>query len=428
MQIKRKNMYSLLIVLFLCLGIGYAALSTNLSINGISHVDSASWDVYWSNVQVTSGSVTAPTPTITNKTSVSFAVTLEKPGDFFEFTVDAVNAGSIDAMIESIHQTINGNPISQLPVYLSYTFTYSDELEIENNHVITAGNQETYLVRLEYKKDLNPEDLPSSNDTINIGIQTDYIQRNSSGVVVFHPVPAEDLLITNPNGSTPEEKSPYVLYKSVDGDDPIFILCRVLYDATSPYGLQIITDDSVENVTLGNDSSDISGINAYNNAIYTLNLKSLNYRNGYLSKNSRCVGSTPDSTEISAGNNDYIVDSELFYGDGTVKDFDNDYETDYNQMNSLGILQANNDYWLASLFRTIYTSYRIGVRKIFYSSPSYDELVRLYTRNSFNGEQAATYAKTNGFRPVFILEEGLIVTGGSGTREDPYVIEPSGRK
>ncbi len=72
MQIKRKNMYSLLVVLFLCLGLGYAALTTNLSINGTAHVDNATWNIYWDNVQVTTGSVTAPTPTISNQTTVSY--------------------------------------------------------------------------------------------------------------------------------------------------------------------------------------------------------------------------------------------------------------------------------------------------------------------------------------------------------------------
>ena len=38
-------------------------------------------------------------------TEVTYEVTLAKPGDFYEFTVDAVNAGTVDAIIDEVRST-----------------------------------------------------------------------------------------------------------------------------------------------------------------------------------------------------------------------------------------------------------------------------------------------------------------------------------
>ena len=86
--------------------IGYAYLTSNLTINGASLLKKATWDVHFENVQVKDGSVTGEQVTQepeidTNKTTVNFHVNLKKPGDYYEFTVDAVNAGTIDAMINT---------------------------------------------------------------------------------------------------------------------------------------------------------------------------------------------------------------------------------------------------------------------------------------------------------------------------------------
>ena len=182
MRKNKKSLYSLLIVLFLCLGVGYAALTTNLSINGISHVSNASWDVHWENVQVTTGSVSAGTPTISNQTTVSYEITLSQPGDYYEFTVDAVNDGTIDAMIESITSTLNGNPITSLPTYLEYSVEYSDGEEIENNHLLRAGETEVYKIRVQYKTNLNPSDLPGTDQDISLTFEVDYVQSTDDAI------------------------------------------------------------------------------------------------------------------------------------------------------------------------------------------------------------------------------------------------------
>ena len=62
----------------------------NLNILGVSEILNPTWDIHFENVSVKSGSVTAPTPTIdTDQTTVSYSVTLNTPGDYFEFTSTA---------------------------------------------------------------------------------------------------------------------------------------------------------------------------------------------------------------------------------------------------------------------------------------------------------------------------------------------------
>ena len=185
---NKRSLYSLLVVLFLCLGLGYAALTTNLSINGTAHVDNATWNVYWDNVQVTSGSVTAPTPTISNQTTLSYEITLSQPGDFFEFTVDAVNDGSMDAMIESINSTINGAAITSLPNYLNYEVTYSDGTALQTKQELLHNTTETYKVRIEYNTDVNANDLPSTDQTLNLQFSVTYVQRTENAIEVEHGV------------------------------------------------------------------------------------------------------------------------------------------------------------------------------------------------------------------------------------------------
>ena len=54
---KRRAKY-LLLLLILCISVGYAILQSNLTINGTAHMNNPTWDIHWNNVQVTSGSVT----------------------------------------------------------------------------------------------------------------------------------------------------------------------------------------------------------------------------------------------------------------------------------------------------------------------------------------------------------------------------------
>ena len=64
--------------------------------------------------------------------------------------------------------------------YLNYKVTYSDGVEIEQYDRLNAGETEKLKVRVEFKKDLNPEDLPGEGATINLTYTSNYVQADSN--------------------------------------------------------------------------------------------------------------------------------------------------------------------------------------------------------------------------------------------------------
>ena len=83
----------------------YAALNTVLKITGNAEIVTSNWDIKLANPIVTSGSVNNNLPVISGNKEASFTATLNNPGDFYEFSIDVVNNGSIDAMIDSVTKT-----------------------------------------------------------------------------------------------------------------------------------------------------------------------------------------------------------------------------------------------------------------------------------------------------------------------------------
>lgn len=175
---KHKKSVSVLVLLLLLMGVtvGYAALSSTLNITGTSTINSASWDVHFENVAITSGGVTpSTTPTISSdKLNINYAVTLTTPGDFFEFTVDVKNAGGIDAKLSAV-PTVAGVGTAQA-VYTNYTVKYADGTSPAANDTIAAGASKKYRVRVEFKRDISQSQLPTSAQNMNLTFSANYVQ------------------------------------------------------------------------------------------------------------------------------------------------------------------------------------------------------------------------------------------------------------
>ena len=211
---KRKDYLGILLLLVVGLSVGYALLRTNLTINGTSKIKGNTWDIHFENLAVTEGSVELSTDdaaaviNTTTKTDITYTVTLSEPGDFYEFTVDAVNAGSIDGMVESVTSKLNDTVITTLPAYLDYSVSYSDGVEILPNQYLKAGETETYKVRIEFKKDISSSDLPTSVQTLTLDFGVAYIQADNTATEVEHllngivyTVNKYDSNVTNPKNN-----------------------------------------------------------------------------------------------------------------------------------------------------------------------------------------------------------------------------------
>ena len=135
---KRRNgqtiIIAILAVAILFMSVGFALYSQRLSVTGNVQVDAAKWSIHWDTATFakTTGSVDilgsdltdGSTPELSD-TSVSFGAKLKKPGDFAEFTIDAVNDGTFNANLTKI--TLSPELTAAQQEYLSYSVTYNGQ-------------------------------------------------------------------------------------------------------------------------------------------------------------------------------------------------------------------------------------------------------------------------------------------------------------
>lgn len=221
------------------------------------------------------------------------------------------------------------------------------------------------------------------------------------------------------------------------GDNGI-ITCRVLYPASSEYGLQIISDKNVKTVKLGGLNSWEKIKTEYNKAIEILNDEAEAYINTQYAYDARCVGSIPTI------NNGIFVDKDKHNGESGTVILPNNYSapdgwgsndtgcykkdtnfiTDYNQLEIGGLRATGEKYWLASRIDLDNSGYRFYIRLINSSGSanlSYDYCVVI------NGNPTSMWNNSimqNGLRPCFSLKSDEIkITSGDGKSADTaYVI------
>lgn len=242
-KIRRKVNKPLLYFVFFVFAsvtVGYAALSTTLSITGKGTLSKNSWDIHFENLVIVDNGASAVTtaPTIdSTKTKVSFNITLSKPGDTYEFTVDAVNKGTIDAMLSGFSAT---SLTTDQQKYLTYTVTYSDGATISTKDYLKKGTSETIRVRVRFKDDLTATDLPSSAETLNLTATFVYVQADSTAKERAKPsilcirdntATSEDLMLgdklycdVNGDGTYNESTEIFYYLKDLDSDSTSAVL------------------------------------------------------------------------------------------------------------------------------------------------------------------------------------------------------------
>ncbi len=242
-KIRRKVNKPLLYFVFFVFAsvtVGYAALSTTLSITGKGTLSKNSWDIHFENLVIVGNGASAVTtaPTIdSTKTKVSFNITLSKPGDSYEFTVDAVNKGTIDAMLSGFSAT---SLTTDQQKYLTYTVTYSDGATISTKDYLKKGTSETIRVRVRFKDDLSATDLPSSAETLNLTATFVYVQADSTAKERAKPsilcirdntATSEDLMLgdklycdVNGDGTYNESTEIFYYLKDLDSDSTSAVL------------------------------------------------------------------------------------------------------------------------------------------------------------------------------------------------------------
>lgn len=192
---KEKNGKTLAIIaLFVAivgLSVGFAALSTTLTINGTGTVKTSKWDIHFANLGATPGltgsaeEVTAPT--LTDTTVQTFDVSFTAPADSVTYTFDVVNDGSYDAKISSVTiptpqctgtGTTADTDASNVCNNLTYTLTYSTTGEtVKDNDSLNSGQTKSVRLKLTYNASTTADELPKNDVTIsNLNIPITYVQ------------------------------------------------------------------------------------------------------------------------------------------------------------------------------------------------------------------------------------------------------------
>ena len=182
---KKKNTQLLVIAALsfaiLFMSVGFAGYSSQLNINGTATVQSSKWSVHFVDTSYaeTEGSKAASSHTVTG-TSVTYAVTLEKPDDFYEFTINVINDGTFDAVLKGL--TMSTLTAAQQK-YLTYTVTYdgtpytASQSSLSNSLPHTSGsNTKAVKVRVTYVQPENSADLPQSSVDVTLTASLDYEQ------------------------------------------------------------------------------------------------------------------------------------------------------------------------------------------------------------------------------------------------------------
>lgn len=180
-RIRINHFYFVIIlILFASIGVGYAALTTSLTINGTTQITSAKWDVHFANYSLganTSGNYAQPSIT-DNGTKLTISKIALGAGTEVEYYVDVVNAGTIDARLSGL---VKSNLTTEQEKYLSYTVTYGFNTPIKENDLLKAGTSERIRILVVYSNDKTL--APTTQQTIsNLTFRLDYVQDKGTGV------------------------------------------------------------------------------------------------------------------------------------------------------------------------------------------------------------------------------------------------------
>lgn len=184
---KKNISYSSITILLLAvavvvMSIGFAEFSDRLEINGTAEVGMSSWDVGFDedSFSATAGSVEVDAGDdglVLGKLSMSYNVTLSKPGDFYEFTININNSGTFNATLTGI--TMSALTEAQKK-YLTYEVTYDKTTYTETQTGLAlALNSSTVVpvkVRVAYVQPANASDLPAKAEEVTLNVSFDYSQ------------------------------------------------------------------------------------------------------------------------------------------------------------------------------------------------------------------------------------------------------------
>ena len=368
-------------------------------------------------LSVTSSDTSVATATISGTTVTITPKAISEDGKQTIITVTSAATSNYEKQTQTYTATVNMGTITLLSAD-AYTGTYDGS---EHNAVSNVKVTPTDAT-VEYS--LNGGTFSSTIPKVkNIGNYSIVIKASKAGYITKTLTKTTTISLTTYNLKAGD----YINYNtgvSSVGTNGI-VTCRVLYTASSQYGLQIITDKNISNVTLGGSDWATASV-SYNNAITTLNNEAGKYLNRAYATDVRCVGSVPTNQNGTFTNKNsensgpvQLQFSSSVSGANNMKGADTNYETDQTQMNNLNIMKTGEKYWLASRDVSSNSSFcGFNVRLVITDG----RLSSSFLCFVFSSGNPKGGSNTSGLRPCFSLKSDIKITGGNGTSDSPYTM------
>ena len=201
-NIKIKNKKLVLLGLLLVFAIGYALLAVTLNINGFTAFKGQKWKIYWDNAETVNGSVDGSATIVgEKKTSVVVNAEFDALEQYYEFTIDAVNDGDFNAMIDVIttdfYKVENEEDISiDKPDFIICEYKYIDGRPIQLGDTLAKQSSRKYVIRISTVDEVDSvDDLPEPMElkaVVSIGYK-----QSAKGSVTLKPGPYINNLMYN---------------------------------------------------------------------------------------------------------------------------------------------------------------------------------------------------------------------------------------
>ena len=172
-----------LIVAVLGLGVAFAALSSQLTINGSAKAQAGSWNIHFAKTldmpTQTTGDASFTEPTLSDTSILGFKATVTKPGDSVTYYFDIVNSGTVDALVEdyvfrSGYQDCSGRRVSDHPECKIYDFNSDGN--------VTASDSSVWRTSIKYglyytdnNKEIKSGDTISAGETKHAKLVVEYL-------------------------------------------------------------------------------------------------------------------------------------------------------------------------------------------------------------------------------------------------------------
>ena len=458
-QLSRRQKNNLIIGGLCCvlvlMGIGYAAFSSQLKINGTSSI-SSSWNVLITDItsgSIVGGASNASEPTHTN-TTATFSTNLVSPGDSITYTITVENKGTIDATLTGIDVNTNNNPAIEF-----------ETTGIEEGDSLLQGASDELYVKVTYSDSVTSQP-ESTNSTITVTL--DYEQ--ATGAVVpggdtptIGGQPVE--VVTTGDGLYKDEYEDRYFYKGTNPNNYITFNNETwrIISVESDGSLKIIHDGSIATMAFDSQgfrdsTSNGAGGTYCANGSYGCNAWAINnnFSNGVLS------GTVLKDAEINIYLNKNYLNTlshdqnkiiDHTWSIGGVTEENNDlsnqiiHENEITWMGKVGLITAS-EYLRANTNKeqceTISLNNENGstcltTNWLYGKIPSYKYLWTLsptskggefgstgvygiYNSSAYLGELQSPSARiTNAVFPVLYLTSDITLSG-TGTSDDPYVL------